>query len=68
VIGVEPLVEKKKAEGLTLDGGMFTSYFVLPKKILLNHDLKAYGADPPETRYGFEDEVRSSTGFGITAC
>ncbi|KAJ8519453.1 hypothetical protein ONZ45_g3625 [Pleurotus djamor] len=39
VIGVEPLVAKKKAEGLVLDG--------------------AYGADPPETLYGFEDEIKA---------
>ncbi|KAJ6616433.1 hypothetical protein B0H10DRAFT_2036979 [Mycena sp. CBHHK59/15] len=43
VIGVEALVAKKKAEGLTLDG--------------------AYGADPPETKYGFEDEVRHGSSY-----
>ncbi|KAJ7919006.1 hypothetical protein B0H13DRAFT_1990963 [Mycena leptocephala] len=37
VIGVEALVEKKRAEGLILDG--------------------AYGADAPDTKYGFEDEI-----------
>jgi len=39
VIGVEPLVAKKRAEGLTLDG--------------------AYGADPSDTKYGFEDEIKA---------
>ncbi|KDQ60115.1 hypothetical protein JAAARDRAFT_32487 [Jaapia argillacea MUCL 33604] len=37
LIGVAPLVERKKAEGLTLDG--------------------AYGADPADTKYGFEDDI-----------
>ncbi|KAG8941816.1 hypothetical protein FRC03_003933 [Tulasnella sp. 419] len=36
VIGVEPLVEKKKGE-LKFDG--------------------VYGVDPPDTKYGFEDEI-----------
>ncbi|KAL0955753.1 hypothetical protein HGRIS_001968 [Hohenbuehelia grisea] len=39
VIGVEALVEKKKKEGLVLDG--------------------AYGSDPTDTLYGFEDEVKA---------
>ncbi|KAJ7731144.1 hypothetical protein DFH07DRAFT_847740 [Mycena maculata] len=37
VIGVAALVEKKKKDGLQLDG--------------------AYGADAPDTKYGFEDEI-----------
>ncbi|KAJ7652238.1 hypothetical protein B0H17DRAFT_1022336 [Mycena rosella] len=37
VIGVQALIQKKKAEGIELDG--------------------AYGADPADTNYGFEDEI-----------
>jgi len=53
-------VEKKKAEGWTLDGG---AYGVLDVQYLTDEEFPAYGADPPETKYGFEDEVCSFIGF-----
>ncbi|KAF8886131.1 hypothetical protein BD779DRAFT_1673311 [Infundibulicybe gibba] len=47
VIGVEPLVAKKKKQGLVLDG--------------------AYGADPPETLYGFEEEIKACYFSGFSS-
>ena len=55
MIGVEGLHEKKKKDGLILDGGM-----LLTIQILCITLIKAYGVDPPDTQYGFEDEVSLS--------
>jgi hypothetical protein len=57
VIGVEALVEKKRAEGLILDGGGYLFLFVLSERFY--SWATAYGANAPDTKYGFEDEVRT---------
>ncbi|KAF7323744.1 hypothetical protein MKEN_00595400 [Mycena kentingensis (nom. inval.)] len=60
VIGVKALVEKKRKEGLELDGGAwfcFASLRPSPDERMLAGVL-AYGVDAPGTKYGFEDEVR----------
>ena len=54
LIGVEPLIEKKKAEGLVFDGGEFIQ---VTADDVLSTSEQAYGFDPPETQYGFEEEV-----------
>ena len=54
VIGVEGLAAKKKKEGLTLAGG---TPFALRGLSILTIHVAAYGVDPEDTKYGFEDEV-----------
>ena len=56
VIGVKDLAEKVKAQGLELDGGKLELYIHRYKSTSLTNG-KAYGADPVDTNYGFEDEV-----------
>ena len=55
MIGVKELTGKLKTQGLELDGGKFE-----PKEPSALADCPrwiAYGADPADTTYGFEDEV-----------
>jgi hypothetical protein len=46
-----------KAKGYELDGGDFCN---IHRSIRVTDDIKAYGADSPDTKYGFEEEVRQS--------
>jgi len=56
VIGVKDLTEKVKTIGLELDGGK-SEFRVLRPKFSVLTIRKAYGSDPADTNYGFEDEV-----------
>ncbi|KAJ7598658.1 hypothetical protein C8J56DRAFT_814825 [Mycena floridula] len=57
LIGVEGLGEKKKAEGVELDGGKSTNH--LPYVKLTDLLSAEYGRDPAGTLYGFEDEIKA---------
>lgn len=56
VIAVDEAIKKKEKDGLKFDGGMSSCADCMPACITFALS-KAWGADPPDTKYGFENDV-----------
>lgn len=56
VIAVDEAIKKKEKDGLKFDGGMSSCADCMPACITFALS-QAWGADPPDTKYGFENDV-----------